>query len=128
MRYSEYFNYARSLRESNPAKCIKIIHFTEEHASSAYDLKLAAQTWIDCFNDNDNAYRCMLLAECRWWNICRELIECAKFYLEIFNDKESASRCMHKASLIAGSDEDWERCEEFFRDIGYHDLADFCRT
>ena len=78
MRYSEHFSYARRIKESDPARCREVIHITEDKAASAYSLKLASETWLECFNDTDNAYRCLLLAECRWWNICRKQYEHAR--------------------------------------------------
>jgi hypothetical protein len=126
MRYSEYFGYARALKDSDPVKCEETIRFTERKAGSASDLTQAARLWIDCFGDLDNARRCLLMAECRWWDSCRELIECAQSHIQLLHDHESAARCVLKASTLSSSEEDWCRCEEFFREQGYDDLANAC--
>ncbi|MFA6294155.1 MAG: hypothetical protein WC637_20360 [Victivallales bacterium] len=124
-RYSSLFTAARDKKDS-PAECTAIIKKAESHARHAQDWRLCAEAWLECLNDIDNANRCLLEAECRFHDICRELAICATGWLSLLRNPEAAQRCVRKIASIAKSAEDWDYGAEFLANAGCRKLAGFC--
>lgn len=125
MRYSSLFISARDKKDS-PSECAKIIRKAEAYAKHAQDWELCAKAWLECLNDTDNATRCLLEAECRFHDICRELAICAAGWLTLLKNPEAAQRCIRKITTIANSAEDWDYCAEFLVNAGCGRLAGVC--
>ena len=126
-KYSSLFISALEKKDS-PRECAAIIRKAESHARHAQDWRLCANAWIECLHDTDNATRCLLEAECRFHNICRELVICAAGWLTLLKNPEAAQRCIGKITSIASSAEDWDYCAEFLANTGCDKLAGFCLT
>ena len=124
-RYSSLFIAARDKKDC-PLECAAIIKKAETYARHAQDWRLCANAWLECLNDVDNATRCLLEAECRFHDICRELVICAAGWLTLLKNPEAAQRCIRKISIIASSAEDWDYCAEFLANSGCNKLAGHC--
>ena len=124
-KYSSLFTAARDKKDS-PSECVAIIRKAEAHAGHAQDWSLCADAWLNCLNDAENATRCLLEAECRFHDICRELAICASGWLTLLKNPEAAQRCVRKIASIASSAEDWDYCAEFLANAGCRKLAGFC--
>ena len=125
MRYSALFAAARAKKDS-PHECVALIRKAEAHAGHAQDWRLCAEAWLDCFKDADNASRCLLEAECRFYYDCRELAVCAAAWMALFHDQKAAQRCVEKITGRAGLATDWDYCAEFLMNAGSQSLAVFC--
>ena len=124
-RYSSLFAAALEKKDC-PHECIALIRKAEAHAGHAQDWRLCAETWLECFKDADNAARCLLEAECRFHDNCRELAACASAWLALFNNPVAAQRCVEKITGHAKSAEDWDYCAEFLAKASCRELAGFC--
>lgn len=125
MRYSSLFSTAREKKDC-PGECAEIIRKAEAHAGHSQDWCLCAKAWLKNLNDTDNAARCLLEAECRFYRNCRELAICAGGWLDLLNNLEGAKRCIEKITHTASNAEDWDYCADFMAKAGIGHLAGFC--
>jgi len=120
MRYSAYFERALSVAPHSTAEAERILREAEDHAgkSFAYDLCLCGEGWWRILGNRDQAMRCLLLAEVRHWNDCREQLMVAEFYWRLFQDTQAVKRCLQKAFAAATTDDHLERIAEFLKKLG----------
>jgi hypothetical protein len=125
MRYSSLFTAARE-KKDDPDACAAVIRAAEAHAGHAQDWGLCAKAWLECLHDTDNANRCLLEAECRFYDNCRELAICAANWVGLLNNPVAAQRCIGKITKMASNAQDWDYCAEFLMNAACNSLAALC--
>lgn len=120
MRYSEYFEQALSVAHQNTAESERLLREAEEHAGTSFanDLCLCGEGWWLILGNRDQAMRCLLMAEARHWDDCREQLVVAEFYGRLLQDSQSVKRCLLKAIAAAKTDDHKERISEFLKKLG----------
>ncbi len=119
MRYSEYFEQALLVAPRCPAESGRLLREAEEHAGKSFanDLCLCGEGWWRILGNRDQAMRCVLMAESRHWDDCREQLVVAEFYWRLFQDRQSVKRCLLKANAAAKTDDPKERISEFLKKL-----------
>jgi hypothetical protein len=120
MRYSEYFEQAMSVSRQSPEESERLLRESEAHAGKSFadDLCLCGEGWWRILGNRDQAMRCLLLAESRHWDDCREQLVVAEAYWQLFQDTQSVKRCLQKAIAAAKTDDHKERIAEFLKKLG----------
>jgi len=127
MRYSEYFEQALSVAPQCPVESERLLREAEEHSGKSFanDLCLCGEGWWRILGNRDQAMRCILLAEARHWDDCREQLVVAEAYWQLFQDKQSVKRCLQKAIAAAKTEDHKERISEFLMKLGLqHEITE----
>jgi len=119
MRYSDYFERAMAVGSKCPAESERLLREAEEHAGKSFanDLCLCGEGWWRILTNRDQAMRCLLLAEVRHWDDCREQLIVGEFYWHLFQDTDSLKRCILKAKSAIKTTDDRERFKDFLNKL-----------
>jgi hypothetical protein len=120
MRYSEYFELALTVAHQSTEESKRLLREAEEHAGTSFanDLCLCGEGWWRILGNRDQAMRCLLLAEARHWDDCREQLVVGEYYWRLFQDTDSVKRCLLKAIAAASTEDHKERIAEFLKRLG----------
>jgi hypothetical protein len=120
MRYSEYFEQALSVAQQSTAESERLLREAEVHAGKSFadDLCLCGEGWLRILGNRDQTMRCLLLAEARHWDDCREQLVVGEYYWRLFQDTHSVKRCLLKAIAATKTEDHKERIAEFLNRLG----------
>ena len=117
MNFSDYFVKVAEMSRFDKEAAEKILREAENYSLPyiANHMILCAKAYLWYLNDADNAVRCLLEAECNNFDDTASLLELAVAYKLLDLHPKAQERCIRKAAVVAKTEEDRMRLQEFFQ-------------